>query len=185
MRKTVWPQNCDAGFTIVELLAALALLTVITGMVLSLYLFVNKQINKRESKALEFENTLTLMHSIGENVRKSKTTVLLKESEWRFLRPNGDTCRYTCENGKLFYNGSLVSMNAKPIVSFSFSCFGEDSLLDLNNDHEVSFDELDLNFDNQLDEDETRNIRRIRATINYTDDPANAIYIEESSKNRF
>jgi hypothetical protein len=28
------------------------------------------------------------------------------------------------------------------------------------------------------------NIRRIRATINFTNDPVNAIYIEESSKNR-
>ena len=177
-------QRSSAGFTLVELLVALSLLSIITGMVFSFFLFTNKQIIKREKKSFAFESSISLMHSMENNIRKSRATVYLDENKWQFLRQNGDTCIYVFDNGKLTFNGIPVSIEEKPIISFSFTCFGKDSLLDLNNDHEIDFDELDLSSDRKIDEDETQNISRIRATINFTNDPLDAVYIEESVKNR-
>lgn len=42
-------------------------------------------------------------------------------------------------------------------------------ILDLNNDHEVSFNELDLNSDNKIDEEETKDISRIKVALNLKD----------------
>lgn len=172
-----------AGFTLVELVVALSLLSIVTGMVSSFYLFAHQQIIKREKKLFSFENAQSLMHSLGENIRKSRATLCLDENKWQFLRQNGDTCVYAFEDGILSFNNSPVPMEEKPVASFSFACFGKDTLLDLNDDQEIDFDELDLNSDRKIDEEETRNICRIRATLNATDDTLDAVYTEESVKN--
>jgi prepilin-type N-terminal cleavage/methylation domain-containing protein len=174
-----------AGFTLVELLAALSLLSIVTAMVFSFYLFTNQQVLKREKKFFAFERNISLGHSLENNIRKSRATLYLDETKWQFIRSNGDTGVYSFQDGILSYNNIPVSQTDSLLISFSFTCFGNDSLLDINNDHEVDFGEMDLNSDKKIEEEETQYIRRIRVTLNFTADPLYAFYTEESVKNRF
>jgi prepilin-type N-terminal cleavage/methylation domain-containing protein len=155
----------NRGFTLAEAVVALSLLSIIAGMVYSFYSFAHKQVVVREGRAMEFDNALVLLESVVKNVRGSRGTLSIDRTQWVFITRGGDTAAYVFENGKLRFNSLELTLAGKPPGAFSFDCSGSDSLLDGNNDHDVSFNELDLNGDGKIDGSETAGIAVITAAL--------------------
>ncbi|MBN2036357.1 MAG: prepilin-type N-terminal cleavage/methylation domain-containing protein [Chitinispirillaceae bacterium] len=171
------------GFTLIESVMALSLLAIISGMAYSFYLFAHKQVLVRERKAFAFESAVTLIESIAKNIRSSRGTVMLDETQWVFLKPGGDTASYFLKDGALWYNNLVLSPEENPIAGFTFDCRGSDSLLDIDADNNVSFRELDLDASGAIEGSETRAIAWIQATIVLKKDPEQALTVVESVKN--
>jgi prepilin-type N-terminal cleavage/methylation domain-containing protein len=172
-----------AGFTLVESVMALSLLAIISGMAYSFYLFAHKQVLIRERKAFEFESAITLIESIAKNIRMSRATVLLDETQWVFIKPRGDTASYFLKDNALWYNSLMLTPGDHPLKSFSFDCRGSDSLLDIDADKTVSFRELDLDGSGAIDGAETHAIAWIEATLVLKKDPEQSLSVVESVKN--
>jgi type II secretory pathway pseudopilin PulG len=172
-----------AGFTLAEALVALSLLSIITGMCYSFYLFAHKQVAIRESRVFEFDNAASLLESIATNVRESRATIFIDPTQWIFLTRNGDTASYRFADGKLQFNNVALTVGGKPLAGFSFDCFGNDSLLDANNDGKVDVRELDLNSDGVIDGRETANIAWIRAALTLHASADDTLSMIEAVKN--
>jgi prepilin-type N-terminal cleavage/methylation domain-containing protein len=165
MRTQRTPGRRMAGFTLVEALVALSLLSIITGMVYAFFLFAHKQVLVREKKAFEFDSALLLLESVEKNIRQSRATVLLEKTRWMFRTRNGDTASYAYTGETLYFNALPLTIGGRPLPGFSFTCYGGDSLLDVNGDHEVDFEEIDADGDGKIDGQETENIAWIKAAI--------------------
>lgn len=172
-----------AGFTLAEALVALSLLSIITGMCYSFYLFAHKQITLRENKVFEFDNAASLLESVAANVRESRTTLFVDAERWIFLTRNGDTASYRFADGKLLFNKVALTFGGKPLAAFSFDCFGNDSLLDADNDGKVDFKELDFNSDGAIEGRETENIVWIKASIDIRAGADDTLSMIEAVKN--
>ena len=171
------------GFTLIEALMALSLLSIITGMAYSFYLFSHKQVLVRERKAFEFDNAIVLLESIGKNIRKSQTTILLDETQWVFIKPGGDTASYFFSDSAVIYNRVPLTLGGRPIQGFSFTCGGSDSLLDSNGDREVGFDELDRDGNGRIEALEAQSITWINATLVWNAEKEKSLEIVEAAKN--
>jgi prepilin-type N-terminal cleavage/methylation domain-containing protein len=171
------------GFTLAELLVALSLLAIITGMAWSFYLFVHKQVVTREGKAFEFDNAYVLLESVAKNVRQSRATLVLDESKWVFVTPRGDTASYVFSDGELRFGTLALTLGGRAPAGFSFTCFGNDTLLDLDGDRTVSFNELDLNGDGRIEGPETQNVKVIRAELGAKEGMEETLAIVETVKN--
>jgi prepilin-type N-terminal cleavage/methylation domain-containing protein len=172
-----------AGFTLAELLVAMSLLAVITGMAWSFYNFAHKQVIVREGKMFEFDNACALLESIAKNVRQSRATLSLDASQWIFLTQRGDTASYVFSDGELRFGNLVITLGGKPPANVSFTCFGSDTLLDMDGDHEVSFRELDLNSDGRIDGLEVQNMSGIRAALSVKAGVFETLATEETAKN--
>jgi hypothetical protein len=155
----------------------------ISGMAYSFYLFAYKQVLVRERKAFAFDDAVLLLESIAKNIRQSRATVMLDETRWVFLKPNGDTASYSYSDGALLYNKLSLMVGGKPIPGFSLTCGGNDSLLDINGDNEVGFNELDSDGDNRISGSETQSIAWIKATLSLTVEPDKSLETVERVKN--
>jgi prepilin-type N-terminal cleavage/methylation domain-containing protein len=171
------------GFTLIEMLMALSLLSIITGMTYSFYLFAHKQVMVRERKAFEFDNAVSLLKSIGKNIRKSQATIMLDETQWIFLKPGGDTATYFFSDSAVTYNRVPLTLGGRPIQGFSFTCGGNDSLLDMNGDHEVGFSELDRDGNGRIEAFEAQSITWIKATLVLNAETEKSLEIVETAKN--
>jgi prepilin-type N-terminal cleavage/methylation domain-containing protein len=171
------------GFTLIEALMALSLLSIISGMAYSFYLFANKQVLARERKAFEFDNAIAILESIGKNIRKSRATILLDETQWIFIKPGGDTASYFFSDTAVTYNRVPLTLGGMPIRGFSFTCSGNDSLLDMNGDQEVGFSELDRDGNGRIEEFEAQSIAWIKATLDLKADGEKTLEIVEEAKN--
>lgn len=172
-----------AGFSLIEVLVALSLLSIVSGMAYSFYLFAHKQIIVREKKSFEFDNTLSLLKSVEKNIRNSKTTLLLRESTWIFLTQNNDTASYTFADGALKFNKVPLSIGGRPVPKFSFTGFGNDSLLDINGDGEVEFRELDTDGNDRLSGTEIEKLAWIRVSLSLKEEDDETMATVESVKN--
>jgi prepilin-type N-terminal cleavage/methylation domain-containing protein len=175
--------NAGAGFTLIEMVMALSLLSIISGMAYSFYLFADKQVLVREQKALEFDNAIALLESVGKNIRKSQTTIMLDETQWVFIKPGGDTASYFFSDTAVTYNRVPLTLGGRPIRGFSFGCSGTDSLLDMNGDHEVGFSELDRDGNGRIESFEAGSIGWIKATLDLKADGEKSLEIVEEAKN--
>jgi prepilin-type N-terminal cleavage/methylation domain-containing protein len=171
------------GFTLIEALMALSLLSIISGMAYSFYLFANKQVLARERKAFEFDNAIAILESIGKNIRKSRATILLDETQWIFIKPGGDTASYFFSDTAVTYNRVPLTLGGMPIRGFSFTCSGNDSLLDMNGDQEVGFSELDRDGNGRIEGFEAQSIAWIKATLDLKADGEKTLEIVEEAKN--
>lgn len=171
------------GFTLIEVLVALSLLSIVSGMAYSFYLFAHKQVVVREKKAFEFDSALMLLESVAKNVRESKATLLLEESNWGFLTGNGDTASYKFADDTLKFNTVTLSIGGKPVPKFSFAGFGNDSLLDVNGDGDVDFNELDTDGDDKLTGTELEKLAWIRCSLSLKPESDETIATLESVKN--
>lgn len=171
------------GFTLIEVLVALSLLSIVSGMAYSFYLFAHKQVVVREKKAFEFDSALMLLESVAKNVRECKATLLLEESNWVFLTGNGDTASYKFDDDTLKFNSLVLTLGGKPVPKFSFSGFGNDSLLDVNGDGEVDLNELDADGDDKLTGTELEKLAWIRCSLSLKPESNETISTLESVKN--
>ena len=171
------------GFTLIEALMALSLLSIISGMAYSFYLFAHKQVLVRERKAFEFDNAIALLESIGKNIRKSQATIALDETQWVFIKPGGDTASYFFSDTAVTYNRVPLTLGGMPIQGFSFICSGNDSLLDMNGDGEIGFSELDRDGNGRIEGFETQSIAWITATLDLAADGEKSLEIVEEVKN--
>jgi prepilin-type N-terminal cleavage/methylation domain-containing protein len=177
------PAPGQAGFSLAELLVALSLTAVITGMAWSFYRFTHSQVTVREEKALAFDNALSLLDAVSANIRQSRATVSLGPSAWVFITRRGDTASYAYRNDTLYFNRLALTVAGGPPAGFAFSGFGSDSALDIDGDREVVFRELDLNNDRRLDGPELRCLTAIRAAICLTDHYEETLATVEAVKN--
>jgi type II secretory pathway pseudopilin PulG len=177
------PRGSAPGFTLAEALIAMALMSIITGMAFSFYSFTHKQVTLRESKAFEFDNAVALLDAISTNIRQSKGTILLDAQRWVFITERGDTASYTVTDGALKFKNLELTVGGKPIAGLSFTALGNDSLLDINNDREVEFSELDLNSDGRIDGPETENIALIKVSLSLHKDSDDSLSTVEAVKN--
>jgi prepilin-type N-terminal cleavage/methylation domain-containing protein len=175
--------HANRGFTLIEALMALSLMSIISGMAYSFYLFANKQILVREQKAIEFDNAIALLESIAKNIRKSQATILLDDTQWVFIKSGGDTVSYFYSDTAVTYNRVPLTLGGRPIPGFSFSCSGTDSLLDMNGDQEVGFSELDRDGNGRIEAFEARSITWIKATLDLKADAKKSLEIVEEAKN--
>ena len=173
----------ERGFTLAEALIAMALMSIITGMAYSFYLFAHKQVTLRERKAFEFDNAVALLESITTNVRESRGTLLLDATRWIFLTQRGDTASYVVADGRLKFKTLELTLGGKPVAGLSFTALGNDSLLDINGDHEVGFSELDLNSDGKLDGREIENVAWIRVALSVRGGTDDSLAAVEAVKN--
>lgn len=171
------------GFTLIEVLVALSLLSIVSGMAYSFYLFAHKQVVVREKKAFEFDSALMLLESVAKNVRESKASLLLEESNWVFLTGNGDTASYKFTDDTLKFNTVTLLIGTRPVPGFSFAGFGNDSLLDVNGDGEVDLNELDADGDDKLTGTELENLAWIRCSLSLKPESNETISTLESVKN--
>jgi hypothetical protein len=172
-----------AGFTLAEAVVALSLLTIVAGMVWSFYLFAHKQVTLRETRAFEFDNTLSLLEAVAKNVRLSRATIFLNESQWVFISERGDTASYVFSDSGLRFNRVILTAGGRPFAPFSFDCMGNDSLLDVNADGVVDFHELDLDGDGTITGKEAESIAWIRASVTPRQGGDDMLYIVEAVKN--
>ncbi|MBN1128441.1 MAG: prepilin-type N-terminal cleavage/methylation domain-containing protein [Chitinispirillaceae bacterium] len=181
------PHRCSTrnhtGFTLVEAIMALSLLSLIGGMAYSFYQFAHKQVFLREQKAFVFDEAMLILESVAKNVRQSRATIMLDEGQWVFLKPGGDTARYVFTDGILRYNTLPLMAGGRLIPGFSFSCSGNDSLLDSNGDQTVDFNELDQDGNNRITGSETGSIVWIKASIVLSEDRSRAFETIEAVKN--
>jgi hypothetical protein len=173
------------GFTVIEALMAMSLLAIIAGMSYSFYLFAHKQVLLRERKAFEFDSAISLLESVGKNIRKSRATIMLDEDQWVFIKPNGDTATYFFSDTAVIYNKIQLNLGGKPIKGFSFTCSGSDSLLDVNGDREIGMSELDLDGNGRIEGYEAQSISWIKATVTIAmkDNQEKTLEIVEEAKN--
>lgn len=171
------------GFTLVEILVALSLLSIVSGMAYSFYLFAHKQVVVREKKAFAFDNALSLLESAAKNIRESRSTLLLEESNWVFLTKAGNTASYKFADGTLKFNALPLTIDGRPVQKFSFTGFGNDSLLDVNGDGEVSFSELDIDGDGKLSGTELEKLSLIRVSLSIKPEDEETFATVESVKN--
>lgn len=171
------------GFTLIEVLVALSLLSIVSGMAYSFYLFAHKQVVVREKKAFEFDSALMLLESVAKNVRESKATLLLEESNWVFLTGNGDTASYKFTDDTLKFNTVTLLIGTRQVPGFSFAGFGNDSLLDVNGDGEVDLNELDADGDDNLTGTELEKLAWIRCSLSLKPESNETISTLESVKN--
>ena len=172
------------GFTLAEVLVALALLSILTGMVYSFYLFTHKQVVVREKKAFEFDDALALLESIAKNIRQSRATLSLEPSQWRFLTRSNDTAVYVYAGDTLYFNSMPLNAGGRPVTSFSFTCFGQDSAHGAERGSELSFSQIDQNNDGVISGSETGAIARIRAAIGVRDTAGETLAVVETIKNK-
>lgn len=175
--------TANRGFTLIEALLALSLMSIISGMAYTFYLFAHKQVLVREQKAFEFDNAIALLESIGKNIRKSQATISLDETQWIFIKPGGDTASYFFSDTTVTYNRVPLTLGGRPIQGFSFTCGGNDSLLDMNDDHEVGFSELDRDGNGRIEAFEAQSIAWIKATLAIKADRDKSLEIVEEAKN--
>jgi hypothetical protein len=166
-----------------EILIALSLLSIVSGMAYSFYLFAQKQVIVREKKAFEFDNSLLLLESVAKNIRDSRATILLESTKWVFLTKNGDTASYSFADGALKFDTIPLTIGGKPVPKFSFTGFGNDSLLDVNGDGEVTFDEMDVDGDNKLTGAELEKLSWLRASLSLKPEDDETFATVESAKN--
>jgi prepilin-type N-terminal cleavage/methylation domain-containing protein len=177
------PHYPFAGFTLIEAIMALSLLSLISGMAYSFYQFAHKQVLIREQKALAFDEAVLLLESIAKNIRQSRATVMLNETRWIFLKPGGDTAQYVFADSILRYNNLPLMIGGKPIPGFTFTCTGNDSLLDINGDRSVDFNELDNDGNNAIEGSETGAIVWIKASVVVSKDQDKVYETIEAVKN--
>jgi prepilin-type N-terminal cleavage/methylation domain-containing protein len=177
------PHRKNRGFTLIEVLVALSLLSIVSGMAYSFYLFAHKQVVIREKKASEFDNALLLLESAARNIRESKATLLLEASNWVFLTGNGDTASYRFADGTLKFNSVTLSIGGQAVPKFSFTGFGNDSLLDINEDGEVDFNELDTDGNDKLTGTELEKLAWIRCSLSIKPGDEETFATLESVKN--
>jgi prepilin-type N-terminal cleavage/methylation domain-containing protein len=172
-----------AGFTLVELFVAMSLLSIIAGMAYSFFLFANRQTLGRERAALKFDNALLLLESITANVGACRGTVSLEAGRWVFIKQSGDTASYQFTDDTVRYNRLPLTIGGKRIAGLSFTGLGNDSLLDINGDHEVDFSELDLNGNNRIEGRETENLAWIRVALCLNAEAGDSLCAVEAVKN--
>lgn len=172
------------GFTLAEAVVALALLSIVSGMVYSFFLFTHRQVITRERKAFAFDGALSLLQSVAKNIRQSRATLALGPSRWLFLNVNNDTASYVYREDTLLFNGGPLSVAGGPIASFSFSCFGIDSAASADSVGEIGFDEIDRNRDGVVSGRETGAITGIRVALVSGEKPAETLAVLETVKNR-
>jgi prepilin-type N-terminal cleavage/methylation domain-containing protein len=172
-----------AGFTLVELFVAMALFAIIAGMAYSFFLFANRETSSRERASFKFDNSLSLLESITANIRDCRGTVSLAPERWVFIKRNGDTATYQFVDDTLRYRSLALTVGGKPVLGFAFTALGNDSLLDVNGDHEVTMNELDLNGNNRIDGFETENIAWIRVALKCKADAPDSLVAVEAVKN--
>lgn len=182
-RKRNHRRPLSGGFTLIEALVALSLLSILTGMAYAFYTFVHKQVLVRENKAFEFDDTFALMQAVSANIRQCRATLLLDQSQWVFISKNGDTASYVFSGDSLKFNAIPITISGKPVAGFSFSCVGNDTALDANADGETSFEELDRNSDGRIDGPETQDITWIKASVALQADPEKTLETVEEVKN--
>ncbi|MCU0608682.1 MAG: prepilin-type N-terminal cleavage/methylation domain-containing protein [Chitinispirillaceae bacterium] len=173
----------NAGFTLAELIVAMALLAILSGMVWSFFDFASRQVSLRGKRAAEFDDATALLESIATNVRDSRGTLLLDESRWVFLNARNDTSAYEFSGGVLKYNRLVLRCGGKSPASFSFTCAGNDSLLDRNADGEVGYRELDQNGNGRIDGPETGDIAWVTASLTLPSASHKAFSIVAAMKN--
>jgi prepilin-type N-terminal cleavage/methylation domain-containing protein len=173
----------SGGFTLIETLVALSLLSILTGMAYAFYTFVHKQVLVRENKAFEFDDTFALMQAVSANIRQCRATLMLDPSQWVFISKNGDTASYVFSGDTLKFNAVPISVAGKSVARFSFSCSGSDTTLDVNADGKISFEELDRNSDGKIDGPETQDIAWIKASVSFQTNPEKTIETIEEVKN--
>ena len=171
------------GFTLIEAVVALSLLSILTGMAYAFYTFAHKQVLLRENRAFEFDNAFAFLQAVAANIRQNRKTLLLDERQWMFIAQNGDTASYVFSGDTMKFNAVPIVIAGKPADGFSFSCAGSDTALDANADGEVSFEELDGNHDGRIDGPETQNITWIKAAVSLRGNPAKTFETVEEVKN--
>jgi prepilin-type N-terminal cleavage/methylation domain-containing protein len=172
-----------AGFTLIEAIVALSLLSILTGMAYSFYTFTHKQVVVRENRAFEADNTFAFLQAIAANIRQNRMTLQLDESHWVFIAKNGDTASYGVSGDTLKFNAVPIVIAGKPGAHFSFTCAGSDTTLDANGDGEISFEEIDENRDGKVDGPESQNITWIKAVVTLRGNPEKTFETVEEVKN--
>ena len=171
------------GFTLIEAVVALSLLSILTGMAYSFYTFAHKQVLLRENRAFEFDNAFAFLQAVAANIRQHRMTLQLDGSHWVFIAKNGDTASYVVIGDTLKFNAVPVVIAGKPGAHFSFTCAGSDTALDANGDGEVGFEELDENRDGRINGPETQNIAWIKAAVSLRGNPEKTFETVEEVKN--
>ncbi|MDO5575512.1 MAG: prepilin-type N-terminal cleavage/methylation domain-containing protein [Fibrobacter sp.] len=112
---------CKNGFTIVELITALAMSTIVISSVYYFWNFLNMHVYVHSSHAQFEQEAHRVAQRIFSGVNKSEEIIEWDRQSISFVSNLGDTCKYVFNGDSLTYNDSAIHFINKKLKVTSFN----------------------------------------------------------------
>ncbi|OGJ85938.1 MAG: hypothetical protein A2268_03425 [Candidatus Raymondbacteria bacterium RifOxyA12_full_50_37] len=153
------------GFTVIELVAALAVTSAVMLILFSVYAFTDRMYQKSVGYSGLNQIAAGLAAAVESNLFECKGIVSASPAEIVFQKKNKNTGAYTIDEGRLLYNGTLLGQKAAQISSVSFAYSGKPEDPAMGEDYAAVFNALDKNQDGVIAESELSGLRLISVAM--------------------
>lgn len=113
--------SCKRGFTIVELITALAMSTIVISSVYYFWNFLNMHVYTHSSHAQFEQEAHRTAQRIFSGVNKAEEIIEWDRQSITFVSNLGDTCKYLFNGDSLTYNDSAIYFVNKKLKVTSFN----------------------------------------------------------------
>ena len=173
VRKLKLKKRGEAGFTVVELLVAMALMVLLSSLVYATFLSLHKAVFfQQEKNTLRMQGEV-LTHSLLKKLRHASILLMVGEDKLVFNTEEGRLQTYELSEEGLLLNGKLVSL---PVSLFQVEPLGallseadyeKQSELDVDGSGVLEMEELDLDLSGVLEGKECAKIGLIKIRLQY------------------
>lgn len=151
----------EAGYTLVELVVAMGMVSLIVGLAFTVYHFSLREMrNWRERMSLENKAHMRV-NAISRDLLNLKQLLIAQPKAIGFVRQQGDTVFISMENDSLQISRAERLKIGLVAGKSYFNYWGSDLNLDTNSNGEVSFEEMDRDRNGILTGNELKSVRLI------------------------
>lgn len=115
----------EDGFSLVEMLVAMTITTILIGFAFGIYLFGQRLFLQWQDQLFLQNELHTLSHSISEELFRADRIINL-ESQKLILLKEGKKKKYEVQNDSLLMNGKNILNQSSMLVAFKFSSQNKD-----------------------------------------------------------
>jgi prepilin-type N-terminal cleavage/methylation domain-containing protein len=111
MEKTIKQVLSEKGVTLVEVLAGLALLSMVLLLVNSVHLFSHKQAVSQTREVQQQSNVRLAANLLTKDIRRAESVLVVSPAEFEIKKPTSST------PDKYLYNGKDLLKNSSPLIT--------------------------------------------------------------------
>ncbi|HLV30815.1 MAG TPA: prepilin-type N-terminal cleavage/methylation domain-containing protein [Chitinispirillaceae bacterium] len=112
---------CKRGFTVIELITALALSSIVISSVYYFWNFLNKHVYTHSRHAQVEQEAHRAAQQIFSSINKSSEIIEWDPQSITFISTSGDTNKYLYDSDSLRYNRSAMQFSNKGLKVYSFN----------------------------------------------------------------
>jgi prepilin-type N-terminal cleavage/methylation domain-containing protein len=164
--RNIWaPIKNKKGVTLVELLVALGLSSLLVIFVFSLHLFSNKLVTEWTKKAELEDIALLSIETLKRDISKTKTLLAAEKEKIELINQNDKKITYEIRDQGLSRNGESLTKNKISVENLSFNYYHKSELSQTGYLLAKDEKELDKNMNFRLDGEELEQISGVKISL--------------------